>query len=57
MNDQQLIPELYRKEYSKMVTVLCSRFGIAYMDDSLHELERSRLFSRAEMGYDFYNGL
>jgi RNA polymerase sigma factor (sigma-70 family) len=32
MNEQQLIPELYRKEYGKMVTVLCSRFGIAYMD-------------------------
>jgi len=27
-----LIPELYRKEYGKMVTVLCSRFGMAYMD-------------------------
>ena len=27
-----LIPELYRKEYGKMVTVLCGRFGIAYMD-------------------------
>jgi len=30
--ERQLIPELYRKEYGKMVTVLCSRFGIAYMD-------------------------
>ncbi|MDO6431723.1 sigma-70 family RNA polymerase sigma factor [Flavitalea sp. BT771] len=27
-----LIPDLYRKEYGKMVTVLCSRFGMAYMD-------------------------
>ncbi|HVU55766.1 MAG TPA: sigma-70 family RNA polymerase sigma factor [Puia sp.] len=32
MDEGQLIPELYRKEYGKMVTVLCSRFGIAYMD-------------------------
>ena len=32
MNEQQLIPELYRREYGRMVTVLCSRFGIAYMD-------------------------
>lgn len=32
MYERQLIPDLYRKEYGKMVTVLCSRFGIAYMD-------------------------
>jgi RNA polymerase sigma-70 factor (ECF subfamily) len=32
MDERQLIPDLYRKEYGKMVTVLCSRFGIAYMD-------------------------
>ena len=32
MDQEQLIPDLYRKEYGRMVTVLCSRFGIAYMD-------------------------
>lgn len=32
MDERKLIPELYRKEYSKMVSVLCSRFGIAYLD-------------------------
>ncbi|PSL43845.1 RNA polymerase sigma-70 factor (ECF subfamily) [Chitinophaga niastensis] len=32
MEKQQLIPELYRKEYSKMVTVLCSRLGITFIE-------------------------
>src|ERR1041385_8046575 len=27
-----MIQELYRQEYGKMVTVLCNRFGLAYMD-------------------------
>jgi len=27
-----MIEELYRKEYGKMVTVLCSRFGMAFME-------------------------
>jgi len=27
-----MIQELYRKEYGKMVTVLCNRFGLAHMD-------------------------
>src|SRR5882757_7858967 len=30
--NQQLIPELYRQEYSRIVAVLCSRFGIGFMD-------------------------
>lgn len=29
-----MIQELYRKEYGKMVTVLCSRFGIAYISEA-----------------------
>ncbi|MBN9386032.1 MAG: sigma-70 family RNA polymerase sigma factor [Chitinophagaceae bacterium] len=29
-----MIQELYRKEYGKMVTVICSRFGIAYIDEA-----------------------
>jgi RNA polymerase sigma-70 factor (ECF subfamily) len=29
-----MIQELYRKEYGKMVTVLCSRFGITHIDDA-----------------------
>ncbi|HVS95742.1 MAG TPA: sigma-70 family RNA polymerase sigma factor [Puia sp.] len=29
-----LIPELYRAEYGKMVAVLCSRFGIGFMDEA-----------------------
>lgn len=29
-----MIQELYRKEYGKMVTVLCSRFGITYIDEA-----------------------
>ncbi|MES1250059.1 MAG: sigma-70 family RNA polymerase sigma factor, partial [Chitinophaga rupis] len=29
-----MIQELYRKEYGRMVTVLCSRFGIAYIDEA-----------------------
>ena len=32
MDERKLIPELYRQEYSKMVSVLCSRFGIGFMD-------------------------
>jgi len=32
MHNQQLIPDLYRKEYSKMVAVLCSRFGLGFME-------------------------
>ncbi|HVW60091.1 MAG TPA: sigma factor, partial [Puia sp.] len=29
-----MIQELYRKEYGKLVTVLCSRFGITHIDDA-----------------------
>lgn len=29
-----MIQELYRKEYGKMVTVLCSRFGITHIDEA-----------------------
>jgi RNA polymerase sigma factor (sigma-70 family) len=32
MDHQNLIPQLYRQEYSKMVSVLCSRFGINQID-------------------------
>jgi RNA polymerase sigma factor (sigma-70 family) len=32
MDHQNLIPQLYRQEYSKMVSVLCSRFGIDQID-------------------------
>jgi RNA polymerase sigma-70 factor (ECF subfamily) len=32
MEHQNLIPQLYRQEYSKMVSVLCSRFGIDQID-------------------------
>lgn len=31
MEEGQLIPDLYRHEYSKMVSVLCSRWGIGFM--------------------------
>ena len=29
-----LIPELYRAEYGKIVAVLCSRFGLGFMDEA-----------------------
>ena len=32
MDNRELIPQLYRQEYSKMVSLLCSRFGIDQMD-------------------------
>jgi len=32
MTDRELIPHLYRQEYSKMVSLLCKPFGIAQMD-------------------------
>jgi RNA polymerase sigma-70 factor (ECF subfamily) len=32
MDNPELIPQLYRQEYSKMVSLLCSRFGIDQMD-------------------------
>jgi len=32
MDQQQLIPQLYRQEYSRMVSLLCSRFGLDQMD-------------------------
>jgi RNA polymerase sigma factor (sigma-70 family) len=30
--NEQLIPRLYRQEYSKMVAIICSRFGIEQID-------------------------
>jgi RNA polymerase sigma factor (sigma-70 family) len=35
MLDPSFISELYRKEFSKIVTVLCSRFGMDFMDTAL----------------------
>lgn len=32
MTERELIPHLYRQEYSKMVSLLCNRFGIDQMD-------------------------
>ena len=32
MKEGQLIPQLYRQEYSKMVALICSRFGIEQID-------------------------
>src|SRR5579859_7355366 len=32
MDERELIPQLYRQEYSKMVSLLCNRFGIDQMD-------------------------
>lgn len=32
MTDRHLIPQLYRQEYSKMVSLLCNRFGIDQID-------------------------
>ncbi|HEY4335183.1 MAG TPA: sigma-70 family RNA polymerase sigma factor [Puia sp.] len=32
MDNRELIPQLYRQEYSKMVSLLCNRFGIDQMD-------------------------
>ncbi|HEY4061005.1 MAG TPA: sigma-70 family RNA polymerase sigma factor [Puia sp.] len=32
MDHQNLIPHLYRQEYSKMVSLICSRFGIDQID-------------------------
>jgi len=32
MDNRELIPQLYRQEYSKMVSLLCRRFGIDQMD-------------------------
>jgi RNA polymerase sigma factor (sigma-70 family) len=34
MNDADIIPELYRREYGKMVAVLCSRFGIGFLEEA-----------------------
>ncbi len=31
-NEQKLIPKLYRQEFSKMVALICSRFGIEQID-------------------------
>lgn len=31
----QLIPELYRAEYGKIVAVLCSRYGFGFMDEAM----------------------
>jgi len=32
MDNRELIPQLYRQEYSKMVSLLCNRFGMDQMD-------------------------
>jgi RNA polymerase sigma-70 factor (ECF subfamily) len=32
MTDPELIPKLYRQEYSKMVSLLCNRFGFGQID-------------------------
>jgi RNA polymerase sigma-70 factor (ECF subfamily) len=32
MDNRELIPHLYRQEYSRMVSLLCNRFGIDQMD-------------------------
>jgi RNA polymerase sigma-70 factor (ECF subfamily) len=32
MDNRELIPQLYRQEYSRMVSLLCNRFGIDQMD-------------------------
>jgi len=34
MDERRLIPELYRAEYGKIMAVLCSRFGIGFMDEA-----------------------
>jgi RNA polymerase sigma-70 factor (ECF subfamily) len=34
MNSGNLIPELYRQEYGKIVAVLCSRFGIGFLEEA-----------------------
>ena len=31
-NPSELIPQLYRQEYSKMVSLICSYFGIDQID-------------------------
>ena len=32
MQEPELIPHLFRTEYRKMVSVLCKRFGIQYIE-------------------------
>ena len=34
MTNGNLIPELYRQEYGKIVAVLCSRFGIGFLEEA-----------------------
>jgi RNA polymerase sigma factor (sigma-70 family) len=34
MDERQLIPELYRAEYGKIVAVLCSRYGFGFVDEA-----------------------
>lgn len=32
MKEHELIPELFKTEYSKIITVLCKSFGIVYIE-------------------------
>jgi len=47
MSETNLIPELYRKEYGKMVAVLCSRFGTGFMDEA-EDIVSNTFLSAAE---------
>src|ERR1700760_819986 len=45
--DQDLIPRLYRQEYSRMVSLLCNRFGIDQID-SAEDIISETFLSAAE---------
>ena len=47
MTDRNLIPQLYRQEYSKMVSLLCNRFGIDQID-SAEDIVSETFLSAAE---------
>jgi RNA polymerase sigma factor (sigma-70 family) len=47
MTDGNLIPQLYRQEYSKMVSLLCNRFGIDQID-SAEDIVSETFLSAAE---------
>ena len=47
MSDGNLIPQLYRQEYSKMVSLLCNRFGIDQID-SAEDIVSETFLSAAE---------
>jgi RNA polymerase sigma factor (sigma-70 family) len=50
MDERQLIPELYREEYGKIVAVLCSRYGFGFVDEAADIVSEAFLIAAETWG-------